>query len=175
MKEHQEITAKNHHIFLICLPWPLVRLQLPLLPIQHLLDQPVCNFYRKMTIFSPKKWIIISLTHLNFPAKLIGTVRSPLMNPLVAPSMHHPYYGSFPLHHFKSVFPSLFPPPSAFYSPTSTATSAFSSVSVAQTPVSEATASNNSSPSLEHLDKKDNSENEEDIEEDNVTEGRYYK
>ena len=43
---------------------------------------------------------------------------------------------------------------------------------MAQTPVSEATASNNSSPSLEHLDKKDNSENEEDIEEDNVKEGK---
>ena len=153
-----------------------MRLQLPLLPIQHLLDPPVLiQLFILLTekylpIFYKKKKIITFFT-----AKLIGTVRSPLMNPLVAPSMHHPYYGSFPLHHFKSVFPSLFPPPSAFYSPTSTATSAFSSVSVAQTPVSEATASNNSSPSLEHLDKKDNSENEEDIEEDNVTEGRYYK
>ena len=83
--------------------------------------------------------------------------------------MHHPYYGSFPLHHFKSVFPSLLPLPSAFYSPTTStaASSAFSSVNVAPTSVSE--VSNNSSPSLEQ-DKKDNTDEEEDIEEENIKE-----
>ena len=42
-------------------------------------------------------------------------VRPPLLNPLGIPHGMHPYY---PLHHFKSFFPSLFPPAtSAFYSP----------------------------------------------------------
>ena len=96
-----------------------------------------------------------------------SSVRPPLINPLVAPSMHHPYYGSFPLHHFKSVFPALFPPPSAFYSPaTSTAASAFSSVAATQNPATNTedevleSPTNASSPSIEQ-EKKDDSDDEE--------------
>ena len=44
-----------------------------------------------------------------------GGIRPPLLNPLGIPHGIHPYY---PLHHFKTFFPSLFPPAtSAFYSP----------------------------------------------------------
>ena len=96
-----------------------------------------------------------------------SSVRPPLINPLVAPSMHHPYYGSFPLHHFKSVFPALFPPPSAFYSPTtSTAASAFSSVTATQNPATNIedevleSPTNDSSSSIEQ-EKKEDSEDEE--------------
>ena len=47
------------------------------------------------------------------------------MNPLIHNPMH--YYSNFPLHHFKTFFPALFPPPSAFYPPaTTTVTTTFS-------------------------------------------------
>ena len=42
-----------------------------------------------------------------------------MMNPLIHNPMH--YYSNFPLNHFKTFFPALFPPPSAFYPPTTSA------------------------------------------------------
>ena len=46
----------------------------------------------------------------------VNPVRNPMINPLIHNPMH--YYSNFPLNHFKTFFPALFPPPSAFYPPT---------------------------------------------------------
>jgi hypothetical protein len=94
-----------------------------------------------------------------------------MMNPLIPPSLH-PYYSTFPLHHFKSVFPSLFPPPMAaaaaaaasFYSPT-TSTAAFTS-SLAPT-LQTANQSRSPSPKIatnlrQHFG-KDSEDSEDDI------------